>query len=227
MDALRKFLSDSTQYYTRLLHSLDTMLPPSVAQADPASVRLSKQRCLVALGDLARYTERLADTSAASKDWGHAAAYYLEAASVCPEAGVPQNQLGVVAVLQAKPLLAAYRYTRAEATEKSFEDRTHGNLMLLFRHNKADDDVLPSQPSAAAAAATAHSLRPLCVRFVSVVVRGVDLSPFRPALTPHSIALRAFVGGCFYRVCVRLLFSAGGVISLHVYSQARHPPGLG
>lgn len=109
MDALRKFLSDSMQYYTRLLQSLDTMLPPSVIQAEPASVRRSKQRCLVALGDLARYTERLTDTPAAAKDWGLAAAYYLQAAAVCPEVGVPQNQLGVVAVLQANPLLAAYR----------------------------------------------------------------------------------------------------------------------
>jgi hypothetical protein len=113
VDALRRFLSDSTQYYTRLLQSLDTKLPAAVAQANAASVQLSKQRCLVALGDLARYTERLADTPPAAKDWSLAVAYYLQAAAVCPEAGVPQNQLGVVAVLQAKPLLAAYRCVKS------------------------------------------------------------------------------------------------------------------
>jgi hypothetical protein len=75
---LRTFLSESSVYYTRLLSQLEQLAPQV---AEPASLRVSRQRCLLALGDLTRYAENSND----SPDWTLTTAYYLQ---VHPQLGL-------------------------------------------------------------------------------------------------------------------------------------------
>ena len=58
---------------------------------------LSCHRCLVYLGDVARYRELHRDGGGEGKDWGGAARYYHLALRLLPAQGAPHNQLAVLA----------------------------------------------------------------------------------------------------------------------------------
>jgi hypothetical protein len=54
----------------------------------------SCHRCLIYLGDLARYKELHSDGKA--KDWAIVANYYLQAAALWPASGNPHNQVSIL-----------------------------------------------------------------------------------------------------------------------------------
>ena len=91
-------------------------------------------RCLLYLGDIARYQEVYADNR--EKDFTAAESYYQRAAFVIPGAGNPQNQLAVLATYkESHDCVALYHYCRCTMVAQPFAGGTD-NLATLFEKNK-------------------------------------------------------------------------------------------
>ena len=91
-------------------------------------------RCLLYLGDIARYQEVYADNR--EKDFTAAESYYQRAAFVIPAAGNPQNQLAVLATYkESHDCVALYHYCRCTMVAQPFAGGTD-NLATLFEKNK-------------------------------------------------------------------------------------------
>ncbi|ESO94590.1 hypothetical protein LOTGIDRAFT_232390 [Lottia gigantea] len=94
-------------------------------------------RCLICLGDIARYQQ----------DFDHgvsgsiAERYYYQALILLPELGMPHNQLGTLSGSRYYNTEAAYHYIRCLSSEKPF-DGALGNLKKLFEKNNKRYDEL-------------------------------------------------------------------------------------
>lgn len=91
-------------------------------------------RFLVCLGDLSRYMELCKKPDV--QKWAVAATYYLEATTVWPQSGNPQNQLALLATYIGDDFLALYHCIRSLAVKEPFPDALD-NIMLLFEKNKS------------------------------------------------------------------------------------------
>ncbi|CAM9339812.1 unnamed protein product [Lampetra planeri] len=108
---------------------------PLIGRKKPVSATLKEMdwaqmachRCLVYLGDLARYQNELAGVDAEQL----AERFYHQALSVMPHVGMPFNQLGTLAGSKFYNVEATYYYLRCIQSETPFEG-AYGNLKRLF-----------------------------------------------------------------------------------------------
>ncbi len=140
------------------MHSLTLLAPLVCAQAAPrrhCAAAASVARCLVYLGDVARYSAQAAPRAAAGKgtstgagaaapaaaalgtDWARAAALYRLAGRVLPGSGHPHNQLAVMALQAGDQLAGAAHYARALAVAGQPFATARDNLLLLLEQNRA------------------------------------------------------------------------------------------
>ena len=134
----RQFLNESTIFYEQLHTFFRTSLeqPPQHHENDPEKREKNRQschRCLIFLGDLARYKELHNQKS--KKDFTKAEEYYHKAIAVLPESGNPHNQLAVLATYSDAECIAVYRYCRSLMVPIPFATSLE-NLMLLFEKNR-------------------------------------------------------------------------------------------
>ncbi|KAK3550109.1 hypothetical protein QTP86_020662 [Hemibagrus guttatus] len=92
---------------------------------------ISAQRCMICLGDVARYTEQAND----SANYGKARSWYLKAQQIAPKNGRPYNQLAVLAVYTKRKLDAVYYYMRSLAASNPILTAKE-SLMSLFEESK-------------------------------------------------------------------------------------------
>ncbi|XP_072164045.1 telomerase-binding protein EST1A-like [Diadema setosum] len=88
---------------------------------------LSAQRCMIALGDIARYKEQTNETS----NYGKARSWYMKAQHLAPRNGRPYNQLAILALYTRRKLDAVYFYVRSLAATNPFITARE-SLMTLF-----------------------------------------------------------------------------------------------
>ncbi|XP_027360822.1 protein SMG7L isoform X2 [Abrus precatorius] len=93
-------------------------------------------RCLVCMGDLARYKQQCENPDIQNHNWSVAATHYLEATRIWPDSGNPQNQLAVLATYIGDEFLALYHCVRSLAVKEPFPDAWN-NLILLFEKNRS------------------------------------------------------------------------------------------
>ncbi|XP_053560577.1 nonsense-mediated mRNA decay factor SMG5 isoform X2 [Bombina bombina] len=101
--------------------------PVSASAKEMDWAQLACHRCLVYLGDLARYQNELAlvDTEKLAER------FYYQALTVVPQIGMPFNQLGTLAGSKYYHVEATYCYLRCIQSEISF-DGAYGNLKRLY-----------------------------------------------------------------------------------------------
>ncbi|GAB1608259.1 protein SMG5-like, partial [Argonauta hians] len=87
-------------------------------------------RCLVYLGDIARYQQDF-DHSLSNST---AERFYYQALCLLPDVGIPHNQLGSLVASRYFHTEAAYHYIRCLVSQKPF-DGAHGNLKRLLEKN--------------------------------------------------------------------------------------------
>ncbi|WOK99839.1 protein SMG7 [Canna indica] len=104
---------------------------------------MSCHRCLIYLGDLARYKGLYGEGDSISRDYGAASSYYMQAASLCPSSGNPHHQLAILASYSGDELMAVYRYFRSLAVEIPFST-ARDNLIIAFEKNRQSYSQLPS-----------------------------------------------------------------------------------
>jgi hypothetical protein len=145
------FIGDSINFYTELMTAFEAMhrqqqssrrvrrnsaggaATASEAAAPEHDCLKSIHRCLIFLGDLARYRELHSEN--ARKDWSQAERWYYAAIDVMPSSGNPHNQLAVLATYTEAECVAVYRYCRALLCELPFPTAKE-NLTLLFEKNR-------------------------------------------------------------------------------------------
>uniref|UniRef100_A0A673GUR5 Nonsense-mediated mRNA decay factor n=1 Tax=Sinocyclocheilus rhinocerous TaxID=307959 RepID=A0A673GUR5_9TELE len=101
--------------------------PVSATPKEMEWAQMACHRCLVYLGDLARYQNELAGVEAEQL----AERFYHQALSVAPDVGMPFNQLGTLAGSKFYNVEATYYYLRCIQSETPF-DGAYGNLKRLF-----------------------------------------------------------------------------------------------
>ncbi|KAK9838148.1 hypothetical protein WJX81_004181 [Elliptochloris bilobata] len=111
--------------------------PPSEA---PHDCRPSVCRCLICLGDLARYGAAEAEDGG-QKDWSRAERFYQLAADIFPEGGNAHNQLAVLATYADAELPAVVHYFRSLAAPQPFPVARQ-NLAMLFEQNRVRYEAL-------------------------------------------------------------------------------------
>nr|XP_023657280.1 protein SMG5 isoform X1 [Paramormyrops kingsleyae] len=101
--------------------------PVSATGKEMEWAQMACHRCLVYLGDLARYQNELAGVEAERL----AERFYHQALSVSPHVGMPFNQLGTLAGSKFYNVEATYYYLRCIQSDAPFEG-AYGNLKRLF-----------------------------------------------------------------------------------------------
>lgn len=149
----KTFLSESTGFYHDLILKIRAKYGLSLGNfSEDSEVRvlmekdpkksaemkkglISCHRCLIYLGDLARYKGLYGDNDSKSCDYAAASSYYLQAASLWPSSGNPHHQLAILASYSGDELGAVYRYFRSLAVDNPFSTARE-NLIVAFEKNR-------------------------------------------------------------------------------------------
>lgn len=112
---------------------------------------VSCHRCLIYLGDLARYKGLYGEGESKSRDYAAASSYYMQAASLWPSSGNPHHQLAILATYSGDELLAVYHYFRSLAVDSPFST-AKDNLIVAFEKNRQSYSQLHGDATATATA---------------------------------------------------------------------------
>jgi protein SMG6 len=134
--AFQGFLAKSVGGFEELLMGLQARLIPGAT--DERDTYQCIFKCLLFLGDLARYRELHSEGS--TKDWSSVENYYRRAFTVMPHFGNPHNQLAVVATYAESEFIAVYQYCRSVLVEHPFSVGVQ-NLKLAY------EKILKSYPT--------------------------------------------------------------------------------
>ncbi|KAL5987635.1 hypothetical protein ACLOJK_035385 [Asimina triloba] len=166
--AFRSFLVEATGFYHDLLLKIRNKygLPVDfftedwenqivLANGEKKSAEIKKglmscHRCLIYLGDLARYKVLYGDGDPVARDFTVASTHYIQAASLCPSSGNPHHQLAILASYSGDELLAIYRYFRSLAVDTPFTT-ARDNLIIAFEKNRQSYSRLPRDAKASSA----------------------------------------------------------------------------
>ncbi|RDY07478.1 Protein SMG7, partial [Mucuna pruriens] len=105
---------------------------------------ISCHRCLIYLGDLARYKGLYGEGDSVKREFAAASSYYLQAASIWPSSGNPHHQLAILASYSGDELAATYRYFRSLAVDSPFTT-VRENLIIAFEKNCQSFSQLPGE----------------------------------------------------------------------------------
>ncbi|XP_057461911.1 nonsense-mediated mRNA decay factor SMG7-like [Actinidia eriantha] len=148
----KTFLSEATGFYHDLMVKIRANygLPLDYFSYDQENQILSKDgnistevkkglischRCLIYLGDLARYKGLYGEGESKTRDFAAASSYYVQASSLWPSSGNPHHQLAILASYSGDELVAVYRYFRSLAVENPFTT-ARDNLIIAFEKNR-------------------------------------------------------------------------------------------
>ncbi|KAL1189230.1 Nonsense-mediated mRNA decay factor SMG7 [Cardamine amara subsp. amara] len=149
----RTFLSEASGFYHDLILKIRSKygLPLGYFSEDQESQNLADKdgkkltevrkglvschRCLIYLGDLARYKGLYGEGDSKNREYAAASSYYLQAASLLPASGNPHHQLAIIASYSGDEFALTYRYFRSLAVESPFPT-ARDNLIVAFEKNR-------------------------------------------------------------------------------------------
>ncbi|KAK7319700.1 hypothetical protein RJT34_04425 [Clitoria ternatea] len=148
--AFKSFLSEATEFYQNLIVKLKKYyrVPEEALFYKKGCVSTSFElesmlkcqylchRCLVCMGDLARYKQQYENLDIKKQNWSIAATHYLEATRIWPDSGNPQNQLAVLATYIGDDFLALYHCVRSLTIKEPFPD-AWDNIIFLLENNRS------------------------------------------------------------------------------------------
>ncbi|CAL0315844.1 unnamed protein product [Lupinus luteus] len=111
---------------------------------------ISCHRCLIYLGDLARYKGLYGKGESIKREFAAASSYYLQAASLWPSSGNPHHQLALLASYSGDEVGTIYRYFRSLAVDSPFTT-ARDNLIVAFEKNRKNYSQLCGDVKALAA----------------------------------------------------------------------------
>ncbi|KAM1116478.1 hypothetical protein TB2_006872 [Malus domestica] len=157
----KTFLSEATGFYHDLIVKIRAKygLPLGyfsedsenqiVVDKDGKKGLISCHRCLIYLGDLARYKGLYGEGDSKTREYAAASSYYMQAASLWPSSGNPHHQLAILASYSGDELVALYRYFRSLAVDSPFST-ARDNLIVAFEKNRQSYSQLSGNTNASA-----------------------------------------------------------------------------
>jgi len=145
-ESFRSFLHSANKFYNELIKKLQekynlkldgTEYPLKALKDETPNFHksyLSCHRCLIFLGDLARYHRDLVNHPS-QKDWVKASRFYKQALKLIPDNGNPHNQLAVLATYVDDEFGAVYHYFLSLGCAHPFLT-AKDNLQVLFEKNR-------------------------------------------------------------------------------------------
>ena len=135
---IRCLLDEGLEFYSYMLDTLDKtynigldqyydVLEPRCPDANMRCVLVSAQKCLLCLGDLARYKEQTQETS----NYGKARQYYQKASHIDTRNGRPYNQLAILAYTTKRKFEAVYYNMRCLSCKSSVRS-SQESLTVIF-----------------------------------------------------------------------------------------------
>lgn len=111
------------------------------------------------MGDIMRYrlelTQKFDTTTEDKEQWaGWAVHFYRQAAILKPQSGHPNNQIGVIAALNGKEIIALYQHCRSVMAEKPFS-QARENIKHIVDKNRARITEQENKPEFRRLASTA------------------------------------------------------------------------
>ncbi|KAI5433324.1 hypothetical protein KIW84_020560 [Lathyrus oleraceus] len=163
---LKTFLSEATGFYHDLImkikaknglplgyfedsENLIVMEKDGKKSAEMKKSLISCHRCLIYLGDLARYKGLYGEGDSKKREFAAASSYYLQAASIWPSSGNPHHQLALLASYSGDELAVIYRYFRSLAVDSPFTTARE-NLIVAFEKNRQSYSQLSGDAKAVA-----------------------------------------------------------------------------
>ncbi|KAG5010972.1 hypothetical protein JHK87_019487 [Glycine soja] len=148
----KTFLSEATGFYHDLITKIRAKYGLPLGYFDDSENRIVMEkdgkksaamkkglvachRCLIYLGDLARYKGMYGEGDSINREFTAASSYYLQAASLWPSSGNPHHQLALLASYSGDELVAIYRYFRSLAVDSPFTTARE-NLIVAFEKNR-------------------------------------------------------------------------------------------
>ncbi|KAJ4755050.1 Telomerase activating protein Est1 [Rhynchospora pubera] len=169
--SFKVFLSEATGFYHELMLKIrskyglplngDNLVVNVKDENKAAEMKkglMSCHRCLIYLGDLARYKGLYGEGEVVSREFGAASSYYTQALNMCPTSGNPHHQLGILATYSRDELLVVYRYFRSLAVDSPFT-MARENLVIAFDKNRQHYSSLITNSGAKAPSAKAPPAR--------------------------------------------------------------------
>ncbi|KZV32293.1 hypothetical protein F511_19139 [Dorcoceras hygrometricum] len=168
---LKTFLSEATGFYHDLMLKIrakyglplgflsddsDNQVPLSKDGEKSSELKkglMSCHRCLIYLGDLARYKGLYGEGDSKARDFTAASSYYMQASSLWPSSGNPHHQLAILAGYSNDELVSIYRYFRSLAVENPFIT-ARDNLIIAFEKNRQNYSQLLGDAKVSSAKAT-------------------------------------------------------------------------
>merc|ERR1719510_1079976 len=137
-DIIRNLLDEGLKFYSDMLDTLDKtyqigldkyydVLEPRAPDTRMRCVLVSAQKCLLCLGDLARYKEQTQETS----NYGKARQYYQKASHIDTRNGRPYNQLAILAYTTKRKFEAVYYNMRCLSCKSSVRS-SQESLTVIF-----------------------------------------------------------------------------------------------
>ncbi|KAI3472271.1 hypothetical protein Pfo_029759 [Paulownia fortunei] len=149
----KTFLSEATGFYHDLMLKIrakyglplgyfsdepNNQIPTSKDGNKSSEVKkglTSCHRCLIYLGDLARYKGLYGEGDSKARDFVAASSFYMQACSLWPSSGNPHHQLAILAGYSNDELVTIYRYFRSLAVDNPFIT-ARDNLIIAFEKNR-------------------------------------------------------------------------------------------
>ncbi|XP_073149130.1 nonsense-mediated mRNA decay factor SMG7 [Henckelia pumila] len=168
---LKTFLSEATGFYHDLMLKIrakyglplgffsddsDNQIPVSKDGEKSSELKkglMSCHRCLIYLGDLARYKGLYGEGDSKARDFTAASSYYMQASSLWPSSGNPHHQLAILAGYSNDELVSIYRYFRSLAVDNPFIT-ARDNLIIAFEKNRQNYTQLLGEAKVTSAKAT-------------------------------------------------------------------------
>ncbi|ERN18017.1 protein SMG7 [Amborella trichopoda] len=155
----KSFVSEATGFYHDLIVKIrakyglplgyfsDSAETQTILSKDEKSAYMKKglmscHRCLIYLGDLARYKGTFGEGDSINRDFQASLSYYVQASRLLPTSGNAHHQLAILALLMGDELMALYRYSRSLAVETPFST-ARDNLIVMFDKNRLSYSELP------------------------------------------------------------------------------------
>jgi len=137
-DNIGQLLEEGMDFYAKMLDVLDNtytldldvyydVLEPRPTDKYLTCALMSAQKCLLCLGDLARYKEGVEETN----NYGKARMHYQKASNIEPNNGRPYNQLAILAVTTKRKFEAVYYNMRCLQSRSPFPS-SHDALTVIF-----------------------------------------------------------------------------------------------
>lgn len=151
---MSNYLKDGLEFYENFIQQLQLqfklvkndfisliVMRPQTNDKNQKLALMCIHRCLICLGDLARYKEMIIDSLESSKNYIQARTFYIEAMHLAPKSSRSYNQLAILSLYTRRRLDAVYYYLRCLELQNPLLTARQSLLSLFDEARKRSESI--------------------------------------------------------------------------------------